>query len=205
MNWIRSALGLKPVSEPLVWLQRRETWAGDLKANLIRVSALFIFGVNEMFIFYFLKGVSASFHRSSLLLVAIWLGAAIAHQMALKNHWLPKSGSVLMVACDVFLLTRLILAGGGLGSSLVGIYFLIVALTALRLNPKFVLMSTGLCVWGYLAVLGSSPRPIGDIAPLSVRATITVLCLLFQGAILSHGIGRVMDLMKTSQTGSSNV
>ena len=196
MNLINAIFpSLDDLSEQLVWLQRRETWAGDVKANFIRMVALVIFTINEIFNYYLLHAVDKRFHIGSLIIISLWVIASINFHILLRRHWLPRATPYLMPSVDIFLVTWLILLGDGPKSPLVGIYFLIIALAALRLYPAAVLYTSCASAIGYLAtwIFVKHQKPIFAVPHFHV--VITILCLLFMGIILAHGLTRVYVLL----------
>lgn len=179
----------------MVWLQRKETWAGDRRANIIRLIVLGLFTANEMINFHILHVVDKTFHVGSLVLVALWVLAAVGFSMISNRHWLPRSAAYIIVSIDVFLLTWLLFLANGPKSPLVGVYFLIVALSTLRLNPRLVLFSAAISALGYLSAWDFARHQHPEYVVPVYHLVIVGLCLIIMGFLLCHAINRVFFLM----------
>src|SRR4051812_44823274 len=106
-------LGPENPPEALIWLQRRETWAGDLTANRIRLVALVIFALNEMFNYHVLHVVDKRFHYGSLLIVFLWALCAGVFSWMLRGHYLPRKSPYLMTSVDLLWITWLLFLADG--------------------------------------------------------------------------------------------
>lgn len=194
-QWKKWFLEGEAFSEPLLWLQRKETWRGDQKANRLRFLALAVFAVNELVNYHLLHVVDLRFHIGSLLIVFIWTMAALSNRILLERHWLPRSLPFFSAAVDAFLLTWLLFLGDGPRSPLAHIYFLIVALSVWRLNPRVVFFTTAVCAFGYLCAWDFAKHQKPEaLVPLH-HLVIVLLSLGFEGLILSHGVSRVLTLL----------
>jgi hypothetical protein len=193
-------LGPAEASERLTWLQRKETWNGEAKANRIRMVALAIFGLNEILNYSVFHVVDWRFHVGSLLIVFIWFLFAAIFQWMLRHHFLPRSSSFLMASVDVSSMTWLLLFADGPKSPLVGIYFLIIALSGYRLNPPLTLYTSGASVFGYLVVLEFVKRHAPLFKIPRMHETLVVLCLLLMGMVMTHLVSRVLNLLHTAMS-----
>jgi len=191
-------LGESALPEQLVWLKRKETWLGDRHSNIIRLVALVIFTLNEMVNYHVLGVVNQQFHTGSLILVALWVLAAAAFDMVLRKHWIPRAAPYVMVSVDVFLLTWLLFLGNGPRSPLVGVYFLIVVLSALRLNQHLVFFTSLVSAFGYVSTwdFARHQRP-ENLVPI-YHVVIVSLCLILAGIVLCHAISRAFSLIALS-------
>src|SRR5215472_17218803 len=152
-RWKSLLLGPQNPPEALVWLQRRQTWAGDVTANRIRLVALAIFTVNEFINYSVLHAVDKRFHTGSLLIIGLWFMCAAIFVWVLRHHYLPRSSPFLMASVDLLWMTWLLFLADGPKSPLIVIYFLIIALSGMRLNPSLSLYTGVAAVFGYLSVL----------------------------------------------------
>jgi len=192
-------LGLEALPEKILWLQRRETWRGDVKGNNIRFIALILFTINELVNFHFFHIIEPRLHFLSLFVLLIWFVAAVDFHFILNRHWIPKWASYLMPTVDLLLLSWLLYFLDGPKSPLVSIYFLIIALAAIRFNPLVVLY-TGLfaCLsYGGIVFLSQSSNP-QNMVP-AYHSIILVLSLFLMGLIESHVVGRFYSLLKKKQ------
>src|SRR5882672_3301761 len=181
--------------EPLLWLQRKETWWGDAKANRIRLVALALFTVNECVNYYLLHVVDKRFHIGSLLLVALWFVMACIFGLLLRFHYLPRSSPYVMASADLLLLSWLLCFADGPKSPLVAVYFLIIGLSGIRLNPVVALYTSGGAAFCYLSVLEFTKRQKPEFLVPIFHAVIIVISLLLMGFIMAHLISRVLSLL----------
>jgi len=189
-------LGPENPPETLVWLQRRQTWAGDRTANRIRLVVLAIFAINECINYFALHVVDQRFHHGSLLIVAMWFLCAGIFAWMLRRHYLPRSSPYIMVSVDLLWITWLLFLADGPKSPLVGIYFLIIALTGMRLNPRVSFYSGIAAVVGYLSVLEFVKTKAPQFMIPRFQETIVMLSLLSMGIIMAHLGSRVLALFE---------
>ena len=197
MASIWEALGAAPrVAEPVLWVQRRETWAGDRKANRIRLAAVGVFTLNELLNYHVLKVVDLRFHLGSLLIIGLWLLMTALFSILLREHLWPRATSYLIAGTDVLLLTWLLFFGDGSKSPLVVLYFLIIALGGLRMDPRVCLFTGAATAVGYGAVLEFTKRqkPPEFLVP-PYHAVIVALALLLTGVVMAQVCGRVLELI----------
>jgi len=190
--------------EPLLWLQRKEIYNGELKANRLRMIGLAIFAVNELINYHWLHVVDKRFHTGSLLLIALWFVAACIFGILLRYHFIPKRAPYLVASVDILLLTWFLFFADGPKSPLVGVYFLIVALSGIRLNPIVTLFTSGSAVVGYLAVLEFTKRQRPEFLVPVFHAVIVIICLLLMGVIIAHLTSRVLSLLSEQMKKSSS-
>lgn len=190
-------LGAPPRSPELLWLQRRETWNGDRKANFIRVCALAFFALNEFFNFHVLHIVDRRFHVGSLLVLFLWFLASILFDLVLKKHWFPTGSSYLPPAVDALLLTWLLFLGDGPRSPLVTVYFLIIALSGLRLSPKIVHYTGAVCAVGFLTSWDFAKHQRPEMLVPVYHLVIVVVSLVLCAFIVASLLRRVFALMES--------
>lgn len=196
MTFLRNLIAMPDdIRETVVWLQRKETWRADSKANRLRWAALAIFTINEMVNYHLLHVVDHRFHLGSLLIAFIWLMATIVFHLALKEHALPRLIPYLIAGVDVFLLTWLLFLADGPQSPLVSIYYLIIALSGMRIHPGISMFTGGAATFGYLAVLEFTKRQKPHYLVSVPHAVIEVLCLLLAGVIMAHISARLLQLL----------
>jgi hypothetical protein len=196
MNAIKRILfGVESLPDQLLWLRRKETWNGDVKANYMRFACLAIFTINEFLNYYVFHVVDKKFHIGSLLIVVIWLVATVDFHIVLKNHWIPQFSPYLIPSIDLFLLTWLLFLADGTRSPLVVLYFPVIALAAIRLNPSVVLYTAGAASFGYLSVWDFTKHQKPEFLVPCFHVVIFILGLWSTGIILSHLLGRFFALM----------
>jgi hypothetical protein len=198
MPSIREALGTTTPPDRVLWLQRRETWAGDRKTNRIRLAAVAVFTVNELINYHVLHVVDLRFHVASLLVVALWVLATALFSILLREHILPRATSYIIVSTDVLLLTWLLFLGDGPRSPLVALYFLVLALSAVRLDAVVCLYTGAAAALGYGAVLEFTKRQKPEMLVPPHHAVIVALALLLMGVVMAHLVGRVLALLSNA-------
>jgi len=187
-------IGPKVLPDSLLWLQRKETWAGDVKANFIRMVGLALFTINEILNYHVFHAVDKKFHVGSILVILIWFIAAIDFHIVLRRHWLARATPYLMPSLDLFLTTWLLFLADGPRSPLVVIYFLIIALSGARLNPAVVLYTAGAASFGYLSVWDFTKHQKPEYLVPVYHLVIVILALWLMGIIIAHFLGRVFFL-----------
>jgi hypothetical protein len=195
MPSVSETLRTAPRPERVLWLQRRETWAGDRKTNRIRLAAVGLFTVNELVNYHVLHVVDLRFHVASLLVVALWVLATALFAVLLREHILPRATSYVIVSTDVLLLTWLLFLGDGPRSPLVVLYFLVLALSAVRLDSAVCLFTAAAAALGYGAVLEFTKRQKPELLVPPYHAVIVALALLLMGIVMAHLVGRVLVLL----------
>lgn len=193
--------GLEGLPDQLLWFQRRETWAGDVKANFIRVVALIIFAVNEILNYHVFHVVDKKFHTGSMAVVLLWLLASVVFHALLRRHSLPRITPYLIPSVDILLLTWLLFLADGTRSPLVSVYFLIIALAGLRFNPLVILYTAGATVIGYLGVVQFTKVQKPEFLVPVYHVVIVSLALLLMGVIVSHLLARVFVLLNQATGG----
>jgi hypothetical protein len=183
------------IAEPVLWLKRRESWAGDRKANRIRLAALALFTINELVNYHVLQVVDRRFHLGSLLIIGIWGAATLLFSIMLRQHIWPRAVSYVIVSTDVLLLTWLLLLGDGPRSPLVVLYFLVIALAGMRVDPAVCLYTAAAATVGYGAVLEFVKRQKPELLVPPYHAVIVALSLLLMGVVMSHLVGRALTLL----------
>ena len=136
---------------------RWQEFAGEQRANLLRIAAVGAFYSVQLLQFYVLSEPGAAqqeFHRQATAIAVAWTMVALAVMLCLRRQIFPAALKYCSTACDILLLTALASLGGGPASPLVYAYFSIVALAALRFSLPLVLFATLAAMLGYLGLVG---------------------------------------------------
>jgi len=189
------------ISEPLLWLTRREAWAADRRSNAIRLGAVGVFTVNEFINYHVLHVVDLRFHVGSLLIVGIWVLSSILFTILLREHIWPRQISYVIMSTDVLLLTWLLLLADGPKSPLVVLYFLIIAMSGTRVDPRVCLFTAGAAAFGYGAVLQFTKLQRPEFLVPPYHAVIVALALLLTGVVMAHLVGRALSLLDGAMRG----
>jgi hypothetical protein len=123
---------------------------------------------------------------------------AMGIQLCLVQRIFPAWLPYFSTAADVVLLTSMITLGSGPRSPLVGCYFLILVLAALRLSLPLVRFTTVAAVAGYVFVLGAvrwapamSKLAANELSVPRFHQLIVLATLLMAGVMLGQLVRRV--------------
>lgn len=135
--------------------RRVESWAGEVRVNLIRTCAVAAFYGHHLLRQFVLPGdkPTPEYHTAVTLIAAAWVVLVIALHFALRSRFWPGWLKFAASGLDAFLVTLLTLAGGGPRSPLGVLYFLVVAASALRLSLRLVWATTAAAITGYLGTV----------------------------------------------------
>jgi hypothetical protein len=141
------------------WLDARrpESWAGELRVNLVRLAAIVLFYGRHLVEFYMASPgtpVRGVYHARVTVIVLAWAVAAVALHLLLSRRRLPAPLPFVAVFVDLLMVTLLCAVAGGPRTPLVLLYFLAVATSPLRLSLPIVYAATAGAMLGYLFLLG---------------------------------------------------
>jgi hypothetical protein len=137
--------------------RRLESLAGEVRVNLIRLTALVAFYGHHLANVYFFPddpAVRGAYHARITVLVLAWALAVLVVHFCLANRWMPPSLKYVATAWDLLLITALLLVGSNPASMLAVLYFLVIAAAALRLSIPLVWAATLGAMAGYAFFLG---------------------------------------------------
>jgi hypothetical protein len=137
--------------------QRLEAWAGEVRVNFIRATALVVFyGYHLLNFFGPRDDVHGRFHASVTAVVLAWAFLTLLLHVCLSRRYVPPGLKYAAVTADlVFITMMLILTREGPRSPLMFLYFPVIASASLRLSLPLVYVATfgswlaGLIVTGY--------------------------------------------------------
>ena len=128
---------------------RWQEFAGEARANLLRIIAVGAFYGVELYNYHVVgRGAEEylAFHRTVTAVAVAWTLLALGVLTCLRRRIFPPALKYISTGGDLLLLTLLAMAvagpTGGPASPLVFIYFLIIALAALRFSLPLVWMAT---------------------------------------------------------------
>ncbi len=182
-------------------VSRWQQYAGEARANLLRVVALAAFYGVQLYHFLILEERSASavqFHREATITLAAWSLVAVAVLICLRRGVLPAVLKYLSTAADIALLTVLARAGEGANGPLVHVYFLIMAMAALRFSLGLVWFATLASMTAYLALVGLADPGWFDaehVTPV-IDQLITLVSLALTGLVLGQIIRSVPTMAR---------
>lgn len=138
--------------------QRLESWAGELRVNMIRLLALLLFYGRHL-IEYWLAApdapVRGAYHTRITWLCMFWAGAAIVLHVRLLRRQVTPTLKYVAVLIDAVMITLLCMLAGGPKSPLILLYFLLIASASLRLSLHVVYLATACAIGGYLIMLAN--------------------------------------------------
>lgn len=135
--------------------RRVEAWAGEVRVNFIRASAVAAFYGHHLLRQYVLSGTRTTpeYHQAVTLVTAAFVLMVLALQHALARRYFPVWLKFASSALDTFLVTLYLVAGGGPRSPLTVIYFIVLAASSLRLSLRLVWATTAFTLLGYLSAV----------------------------------------------------
>jgi hypothetical protein len=146
-----------PAPDPWADARRIESWAGEVRVNLIRLAALVAFYGYHLLNVYVLHDdptAAGRFHEAVTALVLAWVVGCLALYFCLSRRWVPPALKYAGVLWDVLLITLLLALAGTPQSPLAVLYFLVIASAPLRLSLRLVYVATGASLLAYLLSLG---------------------------------------------------
>jgi hypothetical protein len=185
-----------------------ERWAGEVRVNLVRLTALVAFYAYHLFDVYQNRDNPAYTpeYRAAVAAIAFaWAGVVVLAYAGLQSGRLPAALPVFTMLADAVLVTVLVTVSGGPKSTpLVLLYLLIVTATPPRLSLRLVWLGTIAAVLGYVAALGhyvfvriGQSVYYSDPAvriPRSQEA-ITVLAILTAGLLAGQAVRQALRLV----------
>jgi hypothetical protein len=125
--------------------QRIESWAGEVRVNLIRLAGIVLFYGNHLFNVYSLEGDPAlmvRYHAAVTTIVVAWSGAVVTLHFCLSRRWLPSWLKYAATFADILLIGALLVVGGDPADTLAVLFFLVIAAAPLRLSLRLVQVTT---------------------------------------------------------------
>ena len=188
---------------------RWQEYEGEGRTNLLRIAAIGVFYLVELVNYHWLAPGAGNpdftaYHQKVTALAVAWTMVSLAILLCLRLRVFPAFLKYVSTGCDLLLLTALASvdhgpsnpAPDGPYSPLVLVYFLILALAALRVSLGLVWFATVGAMLGYLALVGLADMKWfdADHAVPPVTTLITVLSLILTGVVLGQVIRRVRSL-----------
>ena len=137
--------------------RRIESWAGEVRVNLVRLAALIAFYGQHLVNVYLSPNdpsLTGAYHLAVTSLCMAWSIVALMLYVCLSRRWLPPGLGYAATAADLVLITALLALGGDPRSPLLVLYFLVIAAAPLRLSLGLVNAAAIGSVLGYLFLLG---------------------------------------------------
>jgi hypothetical protein len=172
---------------------RWQEYAGEARANLLRLFAVGVFyGVQLVHFYRFAQRDAADilFHQRATAIAVAWTLVALAVMLCLRVQWFSGALKYVSATCDLLLLTALAWLGRGPESPLVLGYFLIIALSALRFSLGLVWFSTVSGMLAYWSLVGLVDKRWFDAehAVPPVTQLLTLASLAFTGIVIGQTV-----------------
>lgn len=185
--------------------------AADVRGNVVRLVAILGFYVIHLLNVYLPQlgtssvrsavglegpGVSKNIHLLVSVIVFAWLMQSLGVHLASMTKPFTRKLALAVIVGDVIWLTAaLCVSTGATGPMVVG-YFLIIGLSALRLDLWLIRYATIATILGYLFLLGSSRWPQGILKEIQIESVpryhqlMTIVALVLMGVV----VGQVVRL-----------
>lgn len=137
--------------------RRVESWAGEVRVNLIRLVALIGFYAHHLINVYLLRAdptLQGSYHAAVTVVVLAW-GAAVGILFYfLRQRIVPSTLKYVATLWDIALITGLLVIGGNPKTELTTLYYLVVVAASLRFSLPLVYVATLASMAAYLLFMG---------------------------------------------------
>ncbi len=194
---------------------RWQEYEGEGRTNLLRIVSIGVFYLVELANYHWLSLGSGNpdftaYHQKVTALAVAWTMVSLAVLLCLRLRVFPAVLKYVSTGCDLLLLTALASvdhgnsspAPDGPHSPLVLVYYLVLALAAVRFSLGLVWFATLGSMAGYLALVGLKDQQWFDqhhtVPP--VTQLITVLSLALTGIVLGQVVRRVRSLAEEYAT-----
>jgi hypothetical protein len=184
-----------------------ERWAGEVRVNLVRLTALVAFYAYHLFDVYQNRDAPAytpEYRAAVAATVFAWAGVVVLDHALLRSGRMPVALPVFTTLADAALVTALVTASGGPKSTpLVLLYLLVVAAAPPRLSLPLVWLATAAAEFGYLAALGHyvfvriGPTAYYGDATLRIprsQEAVTLLAILTAGLLAGQAVRQSLRL-----------
>src|ERR1700704_1846371 len=145
-----------PLDQPWQDARRVETWAGEMRVNLLRLTGIVLFYGRHLAALFFSKSEleRGRYHIQVTLLAVSWAASVILVHWALSRRIVPWWLKYATTAWDAVMITLLCVISGGPHSPMLVLYFPLIASAPLRLSLRLVWTPPAEAMPGYLFVLG---------------------------------------------------
>jgi hypothetical protein len=184
-------------------LGRRQQYEAEGRVNLLRGVGVGLFYLIELAQYH---GVAPGllemtplppeprpFHDAVTMLAALWAALTVLVGVGLRSHFFPPWLPYVTTVLDLLLLTAVLAAANGPKSPLVAVYFLLLALAALRLDLRLLWLAAAGAVVSYLFLLAYVRWwvPERELRVPRYHQAMVVLALVLTAVTLGQLIRRV--------------
>ncbi|WP_425615223.1 hypothetical protein NA78x_005123 [Anatilimnocola sp. NA78] len=178
-------------------VSRWQEFSGEARANLLRVLAIIVFYSIQLYQRPgTVHGTSPEFHRQATLVAVAWSLISLAVLLCLQRRIFPSLLKYVVSTFDVVLLTVLAMIAGGPASPLIHIYYLIIALAALRVSVGLTWYTTLASMLGYLALVAKADSTWFDAVHTTpvVNQLMMLACLGITGIVIGQVVRQQRSL-----------
>ena len=173
-----------------------EERSGERKINLIRLVAIAVFFLNELFNFHVLGVVEHRLHMRAVWLLLAWeVYAAAAWYLVSRRGVYARWMKYVSAGADALFLTLILVLVEGNNGPLVPMYYVLIIESALRYSRRAIFASAGFSAAGYAAVWYYSfgnPR----LVPISAYvAVLQILIMALVGAFAGYVVRKMRGLV----------
>ena len=173
-----------------------EERSGERKINLIRLVAIAVFFLNELFNFHVLGVVEHRLHMRAVWLLLAWeVYAAAAWYLVNRRGVYARWMKYVSAGADALFLTLILVLVEGNNGPLVPMYYVLIIESALRYSRRAIFASAGFSAAGYAAVWYYSfgnPR----LVPISAYvAVLQILIMALVGAFAGYVVRKMRGLV----------
>lgn len=173
-----------------------EERSGERKINLIRLVAIAVFFLNELFNFHVLGVVEHRLHLRAVWLLLAWeVYAAAAWHLVNRRGVYARWMKYVSAGADALFLTLILVLVEGNNGPLVPMYYVLIIESALRYSRRAIFASAGFSAAGYAAVWYYSfgnPR----LVPISAYvAVLQILIMALVGAFAGYVVRKMRGLV----------
>jgi hypothetical protein len=136
---------------------RVESLAGEARANLVRLAAVFAFYLRHLIAMAMSDGATAEaasrYHVGATIVAGAWFAVVVAIHVCLSRRYLPAWLKFATVAFDLLMVALLGMLRGDPRTPVVLLFFAVIVSAAVRLSLPLVWFATIGSVIGYLAIV----------------------------------------------------
>lgn len=170
-----------------------EERSGERKINLVRLAAIAVFFLNELFNFHVLGVVEPRLHMRAVRLLLGWeVYAAAAWYLVSRRGVYARWMKYVSTGTDALFLTLILVLVEGNNGPLVPMYYVLIVLSALRYSRRAIFAAAGFSAAGYAAVWYYS---FGNPRLVPISAYVAVLQMLIM-ALMGVFAGYVVRKMR---------
>jgi len=137
--------------------RRIESWAGEVRVNLIRLAAIVVFYAQHLVNVYLFRDeptIGGNYHAAVTVLVLAWSVLVLLLYFCLSRRWVSPALKYVATAWDIVLITLLLMLTRDAKTMLAVLYFPVLAAAVLRLSLPLVYFATLGTMAAYLYFLG---------------------------------------------------